>query len=55
MSKHICAKDMIFSDEKGKCVITALETVDGAEDPNSRSRSAKNLTFPTHTKRKEVR
>jgi len=45
IKKH-CATDMVFSDEKGKCVNPNLETVDGAEYPDDRNRSAPNLKFP---------
>lgn len=31
------------------------ETVDGAENPNSRSKSSPNLTFQTHKKRGEIK
>ena len=55
MSKHSCPADMIFSKKHGKCIQPDLEVVQGAEDPNSRSRASPNLTFPTHKKRKEVR
>jgi len=43
MTKHNCPTSMIFSKKAGKCIQPDLEAV--PEDPNSRSKSAKNLDF----------
>jgi len=52
MTKHKCAHDMHFDDSRGRCVQD--ETVNGAEDPNSRSKASSPLTFPTHKKRGDI-
>jgi len=49
-----CPTDMIFSKQHGKCIQPDLEVVNGAEDPNSRSKASPNLTFPTVKKRGDI-
>ena len=48
MAKHPkgknCAKNMIWSDQRGRCVNPELEAV--PENPNDRSKASPNLTFP---------
>ena len=51
---HNCPEGQVYSNKAGKCVTPDLETVDGAENPNVRSRAAPNLTFPTHKKRGDI-
>ena len=46
MTKHSCPKKMIFSKQHGKCIQPDLEVVNGAENPNDRSKASPNLTFP---------
>jgi len=58
--KHKCPDDLIYSVKAGKCINTNLrdmseqETVDGAVDPDSRSRAAPNLTFPSNKRRGDI-
>jgi len=42
---HNCPDDQKYDFERGRCVNKG-ETVDGAENPDDRNRSAPNLKFP---------
>jgi len=54
--KHKCPTDMIYSIKAGQCIPKSeLETVDGAVDPNSRSKASSPLIFPTVKKRGDIK
>ena len=42
---HNCPNNQKYDEERGRCV--DKETVDGAENPNSRSKTSSPLTFPS--------
>lgn len=52
--KKNCPTDMIFSKNHGRCIQPDLESVDGAENPNARSKAKSPLVFPTHKKRGDI-
>ena len=52
---HNCPEGHVWSDKHGKCVQPDLETVDGAENPNSHSKASSPLVFPTHMKRGDIK
>lgn len=53
--KHNCPTDQHYDEKRGRCVNNEMETVSGAENPNSKSRASPNLTFQTRKKRGEIK
>ena len=49
---HSCAKNMIWSDQRCRCIQQDLEAV--PENPNDRSKAFSPLVFPTHKKRGDI-